>query len=85
MAAVKTQIISIGNSRGVRIPKVLLDQADLGTEVEILVRAEGLIIRSAERPRAGWEEKFRAMAEQGDDRLLDEEVGTAWDETEWEW
>jgi antitoxin MazE len=85
MAAVKTQIIAIGNSRGIRIPKVLLDQADLKNEVEIVVRAEGLMIRSAERPRAGWEAKFREMAEQGDDRLLDGEVATAFDETEWEW
>jgi antitoxin MazE len=83
--AVKTQLIAIGNSRGVRIPKPLLDQANLGTEIEIVVRAEGLMLRSATRPRAGWEEQFRAMAERGDDRLLDEAAPTTWDATEWEW
>jgi len=37
------------------------------------------------QPRAGWAEQFRLMAERGDDKLLDEPVPTAWDETEWEW
>ena len=85
MAPVKTQIVSIGNSRGVRIPKVLLDQADLGTEVVIELRPEGLMIRSAARPRTGWEKAFRAMAAAGDDRLLDGGVATAFDEAEWTW
>jgi antitoxin MazE len=41
--------------------------------------------RHVRRPREGWEEQFRAMAERGDDRLLDEPTPTKWDETEWEW
>jgi antitoxin MazE len=36
-------------------------------------------------PREGWEDAFVAMAARGDDRLLDEETPTDWDETEWEW
>jgi hypothetical protein len=50
-----------------------------------VVRAGGLLIRSGERPRNGWEEKFRALAERGDDALQDGAVATAWEETEWEW
>lgn len=74
-STVKTQIIKIGNSRGIRIPKLLLEQAGLGAEVEISVQRDQLVIRPAARPRHGWDEQFRAMAECGDDRLLDEEAG----------
>jgi antitoxin MazE len=81
----KTRIIRIGNSRGVRIPKIWLDHLHLGEEVEMAVQADQLIIRSAHRPREGWEEQFRAMHEQGDDRLTDEFPQTAWDKLEWEW
>lgn len=40
----------------------------------------------ADRPRDGWEAAFRAMAENGDDALLDPEVSipSVWDEEEWE-
>ena len=85
MNAITTQIVKIGNSRGVRIPKVLLDQLDLGPEVEIAVQGNQLVIRPASRPRDGWDEQFRAMAERGEDQLLDKPAPTAWDQTEWTW
>ncbi len=80
-----THIIRIGNSRGVRIPKTLLDQLDLGDEVEMAVRGNWLVIRSARQPRQGWEEKFRAMHDRGDDRAVDEFPSSAWDVREWQW
>jgi len=86
-AVMKTRIIKIGNSKGIRIPKSLLDQVGLSEEVELAVQRNRLVIRPAHRPRHDWEEQFRAMAKQGDDRLLDAEVIglTEWDENEWEW
>jgi antitoxin MazE len=80
-----THVIRIGNSRGVRIPKLWLEQLDLGDEVEMAVRANQLVIRSARRPRKGWEEQFRAMHERGDDRLIEGFPASAWDEAEWQW
>ena len=85
MQRVKTNIIRIGNSRGIRIPKLLLDEVGFGREVEIEVRKHQLVIRSAKRPREGWEEQFREMAKCGDDRMLDEYVPTHFDLEEWEW
>jgi antitoxin MazE len=85
MNAVKTQVIKIGNSRGIRIPKLLIDQVQLGTEVEISVQRDQIIIRPTSRPRYGWDDRFRAMAERGDDRLLDKPVLTQWDKREWIW
>ncbi len=83
----KARIVRIGNSRGVRIPKPLLDQSGLGEEIEIEALAGQIVIRAAERPRQGWEEAFRSMAAHGDDVLLDPDVvgSPEWDDEEWEW
>jgi antitoxin MazE len=85
MNSVKTQIIKIGNSRGIRLPKVLIDHAHLGTEVEISMQNDQLVVRSAARPRHDWDEQFQMMATRGDDRLLDKYVPSQWDKTEWTW
>ena len=83
---IKTRIIKIGNSRGVRIPKLLLEQASLGEEVEIELQEDQIVIRSLNPVRFRWKEQFEAMAESGDDKLLDNElIPTAWDKEEWEW
>ena len=83
----KTRIVRIGNSQGIRIPKVLLDQVDLGEEVELQVQDGHLVIRPARPARSGWDEQFGRMSESGDDRLLDAETMslTSWDADEWEW
>jgi len=72
----RPRVVRIGNSRGVRIPKPLIEQAGLRDEVEITVEGSSLIIRSAARPRAGWATAFRVMAERGDDRLVDNAGGS---------
>ncbi len=82
---VKARVVRIGNSRGIRIPKIWADQLGLDDEVELAVQKDKLVIRRAHRPREGWEEAFRSMAEHGDDRLVDESVPTRWDREEWEW
>ena len=86
-AAIKTRIIKIGNSQGIRIPKLLLDQTGLGGEVELEPREDHIVIRPTQRARQGWEDQFKKMAELGDDKLLDGDVllPTTWDEDEWEW
>ncbi|MCL4506896.1 MAG: AbrB/MazE/SpoVT family DNA-binding domain-containing protein [Chloroflexi bacterium] len=85
MSVVKTPIIKIGNSRGIRIPKLLIDQVGLGNEVEITVQRDQLVIRPTSRPRYRWDEQFRAMARHSDDLLLDETTPTQWDTSEWKW
>jgi len=85
MNAVYTQIVKIGNSRGVRIPKMLIEQMGFTKDVEIVVQRGQLILRPVMRPRRGWEEQFIAMAKYGDDKLIDESVSTQWDRSEWKW
>jgi len=84
---VRTRIIKIGNSRGIRIPKALLEHAGLSEEVELEAQQNQVVIRAVGRPRRGWEEAFRAMAEHGDGQLVDADLTgrTPWDEEEWEW
>jgi antitoxin MazE len=83
----KAKIVRIGNSRGIRIPKPLIEETGLDEEVEIHADGSRLIIAPVDRPRADWSAQFRKMAQTGDDALVDGGVqtGTAWDEDEWEW
>lgn len=82
----KTKIVKIGNSQGVRIPKPLIEQTGLSDEVEISIQGDTLVISVAHKPREGWEVSFRSMAEAGDDYLLDDTLQTSeWDDEEWEW
>jgi len=83
--SVRSKVVKIGNSRGIRIPRALLEQADLIDEVEMSVEGNRLVIQSARQPRQGWEAKFVEMAQHGDDRLPDEPVATRWDDAEWTW
>ncbi len=81
----RVNLIRIGNSRGVRIPKPLIEEIGLGGGVEMSVEGSALVLRPASHPRAGWAEDMKRMHEAGDDVLLDEFVPTEFDETEWEW
>lgn len=85
VVAMKTRIVRIGNSQGVRIPKFLLDQAGLQGEVDIKVKDDTLVIKPARPPRAGWAAAFQEMAKGGDDSLLEETTPTHWDGDEWQW
>ncbi|HEX9698587.1 MAG TPA: AbrB/MazE/SpoVT family DNA-binding domain-containing protein [Acidobacteriota bacterium] len=79
----KAKIIRIGNSKGIRLPKPVIEQVGLAQEVELEVR-EGEIVISPTRLRSGWSEAARALSAQGEDQLLDD-TPTSFDLEEWEW
>ncbi len=82
----KTSIVKIGNSRGIRIPKPVIDQCHFKDEVEMEVRDGDLVIYSASKIRNGWDDAFRDMACRKDDRLLDDiSASSAWDDKDWQW
>ena len=82
----KARVVRIGNSRGIRIPKALIEQCHLQGAVDLEVQQGQLVIRSATKPRAGWHQAFQEMHRGGDDRQLDRESTTSkWDRTEWKW
>lgn len=86
--AMKTKLIRIGNSQGVRIPKPVIEEIGLSGEIEMILEDNQIILRSAEETRKNWDQAFEKMAENQDDQLLDEaetEQPSEWDETEWTW
>ena len=83
---VRARIVSIGNSQGIRIPKLLLEQTGIKGEVELEVREDKIVIHALTPVRRGWDQAFQAMAAGNDDILLDDDtVTTTWDKEEWEW
>ena len=81
----KTRIVRIGNSRGIRVPKGLLDQAQLPEEVELQAELGRLVVRAARGPRAGWAAAAKTMHARGDDHLLDAPTRTHFDDKDWQW
>jgi len=80
----KTKIVRIGNSRGVRIPKPLLEQAGLEDEVMLRVIEGAIVIEAESLPRAGWDEAAALAHQRGDDELLDP-TSTSFEDSDWEW
>ena len=80
----KASIIKIGNSHGIRIPKPLLDQCGFENEVELEVHNNSLVIKPRKKLRQNWENAFKKMADNNDDRLI-ESPSSDWDNGEWEW
>ena len=81
----KTRLVRIGNSRGIRLPKPLIAQVGLTEEVELHVRDGAIVIERASMPRAGWAQAAREMHERDEDRLVAPFTATQFEEEEWEW
>ena len=81
----KTRLVRIGNSRGVRLPKTLIEEAGLSEEVEIRARQGSIVILPVAGARAGWAEAAQRLRARGQDGLLDETTPTRFDEEEWAW
>jgi antitoxin MazE len=70
----KASIIKIGNSKGIRFSKTILEKYNIGDEVEIILEKEQIIIKPLEEPRKNWANSFIKMHEAGDDKLLIDDV-----------
>ena len=81
----KAHIVRIGNSRGVRLPKTLLQEAQLEGEVELQAERGRILISKPSQPRAGWADAARRMREQDEDRLIDQPIPTRFDTDDWKW
>lgn len=76
----KVTLIQIGNSRGIRLPKLLIEQAGLGDEVELQVQDGAIIISRTDKARTGWAEAAARLSESGEDALIDPPASTRFDE-----
>ena len=63
-------IVQIGNSKGIRLSKTILEQYQIGDKVELVLGEGFLMIKPIKKPREGWEEALREMHENGEDELL---------------
>ena len=66
----ETSIIKIGNSKGLRLSKTLIEQYNITDKVELILEKEQIILKPILSPRKNWEKEFKKMNENGDDKLL---------------
>ena len=87
MNSIKVKIIRIGNSKGIRLSKSLIEQYNMKDEVLLEAKKDSIVIRPVENSRADWGKSFKEMALRGDDVLLDKgtELVSEWEESEWQW
>jgi antitoxin MazE len=83
--AMKTHLIRVGNSRGIRLPKLLISQAGLTDEVELQIRDGAIVIENASSPRKEWAKAAKTMHDRTEDALIMPSNPTRFDEKEWTW
>jgi antitoxin MazE len=81
----KVDVIRIGNSRGIRIPKPLIEQCGLGDTVDLRIERDHLVIAPHRQPREGWEKTFQMGHPETDELLLEPMGRNQFDRAEWEW
>jgi antitoxin MazE len=81
----KVELVRVGNSRGIRIPKPIIEQCGFEDAVELRVENDHLVIAPARQPREGWEEAFRDAASSASDELLLDAPTNQFDREEWRW
>lgn len=81
----KAQIIQIGNSQGIRIPKILLEETGISGEVELETSPDGILIRNIKKPRGDWDAIFKKLAEVDDDQAIDGQSAGDFEKKEWQW
>ena len=70
----EVSIVKIGNSKGFILSKTLLEKYQIKDKVELILEKSQIIIKPVVEPRKGWDLKFKEMHENGDDKLLIEDV-----------
>jgi antitoxin MazE len=76
-------IIDIGNSKGIRLTKNLLEKYNIKDKVELILEKGRIILKPVSKPRQGWEQSFQLMRENGDDKLLIDDIFTDENLDEW--
>jgi len=77
----QVSIVQIGNSKGIRLAKTILEKYDFTDKVELVLKEGFLILKPVKKPREGWGKAFKEMAERGDDKLLIDDI---FDDEKWE-
>ncbi len=70
----EVSIINIGNSKGIRLSKTILEKYNINEKIEIILEKSFIILKPKSAPRKGWDKAFKKMHENGDDQLLMDDV-----------
>ena len=82
----KINLVAIGNSKGVRLPRSVIEACGFGDQVEMRVSEGAVVLTPVRAAREGWDADFARMAAAGDDApLMPDDLQHDWDEEEWEW
>lgn len=79
----EASIIKIGNSKGLRLNKQILEQYHIKDKVELILEEDKIILKPIEAPRKGWNEIFKRMSKNGDDNILIDDVFNDEEFDEW--
>ena len=79
----KTSIIQIGNSKGLRLSKTILERYNIKDTVELILEKGRIILKPVDQPRKGWDEAFSRMHQNNDDELLIDDVFSDEDFDSW--
>ena len=67
-------IISIGNSKGIRLSKTVIEKYNIGKSIELIFEEDHIVLKPKTTPRKGWDKAFKKMHKNGDDKLLINDV-----------
>ncbi len=67
-------VIPIGNSKGIRLTKTIIEKYNIKDTVELILEKGYIILKPKSTPRKGWEKSFKKMHEEGEDKLLIQDV-----------
>jgi len=76
-------VIPIGNSKGIRLSKTILEKYNITDKVELILEQDYMILKSKSEPRSGWDNAFKNMHDSGDDQPLIQDVFEDEDLEEW--
>ncbi|MCX6269699.1 MAG: AbrB/MazE/SpoVT family DNA-binding domain-containing protein [Bacteroidetes bacterium] len=79
----QVSIINIGNSKGIRLSKTILEKYEIRDKVELILEKERIILKPTSEPRQNWEKAFQEMHSNGDDSLMIPDVFTDENLDEW--
>ena len=66
----KIPVIPIGNSKGIRLSKTILEKYSIQDTLEIILEEDYIVLKPSTQAREGWDQAFKKMNEEGDDQLL---------------
>lgn len=70
----QVSVIQVGNSKGIRLSKTLLDKYQITDKVELILENDHIVLKPVAEPRKNWGEAFADMHKNGDDKLLIDSV-----------